>query len=364
MSLLTNRRFLTYPVLQATLIVCLSLIVNSAILLACNYDPIAAFSALFNGAFGSFRHICEIFVRACPLLLTGLAISFAFRCGMWNIGAEGQYFMGSMVATWVGVTGSNLPPFILLSLILTFGCFAGGIWSAIAGLLKSYRGVQEVISTIMLNYIAFYLLSYIVDGGPLQESAKYYPQSELLNVCLPILLNRTRFHIGILLAIVLAICSYWILMSTTIGYRLRAVGQNVFASQVAGINVPKNITLAMFISGSFAGLAGAMDLIGVSPYRLFQPSGMSMLGPGFIGIAVALLARLNPIGVIFSALLFGGLQVGADAMQLVEGVPAKLTSVIQATVLLLVLGFAAIEQKSSISIKTDGHADERYHLAN
>jgi len=354
MSLSTKSGLLAHPVTQATSIVLLSLVINSIILLACNYNPATAFSALFNGAFGSFRSVCEIFVRACPLLLTGLAVSFAFQCGVWNIGAEGQYFVGSMVATWIGVAGRGLPPFILILLILTSGCVFGGLWSAIAGLLKAHRGVQEVISTIMLNYIAFYLLSYAVDGGPLQESAKYYPQSELIHVHLPILLDKTRLHMGVLLAMALAVGSYWLLMSTTIGYRLRAVGHNMFASRVSGINVSNNITLAMFISGSLAGLAGSVDLIGVSPYRLFQPGGMSMLGPGFIGIAVALLARLNPIGIIFSALLFGGLQVGADAMQLIEGVPAKLTSVIQATVLLLVLGFAAIEQRDTIIAGTEG----------
>lgn len=303
---------------------------------------------MYQGALGGTRQITETFVKTCPLLLTGLAVAFAFRCGVWNIGAEGQYLIGALITTWVGTAMTNLSPFFFIPLILVAGFIAGGCWATIAGLLKAYRGVAEVISTIMLNFIALELVRYSIDGGPLQEASKSYQQSEKIaaNALLPRLLPKVwvphnRFHLGIILALIIAVCLYWILFRTVLGYQVRAVGQNQTAARTAGISVSRNIIIAMLISGGLAGLAGTIELTGLSPHRLYQ----NAPGYGYTAIAVALLGRLHPIGVIFSALLFGVLQAGSEEMQMVAQVPPKLTWVTQATVLFLVLGFSMYEVK-------------------
>ena len=161
-------------------------------MLACGYQPITAFAALYQGALGGGRQVTETFVKTCPLLLTGLAVGFAFRCGVWNIGAEGQYLIGTLTTTWIGTSIAKLPPIFFIPLILIAGFISGGIWAAIAGLLKAYRGVQEVITTIMLNFIALEIVRYSVDGGPLQEATKSYQQSERIaaNALLPHILPQ------------------------------------------------------------------------------------------------------------------------------------------------------------------------------
>ena len=339
-------RIKSSQILLPVLVTFLALLINALIMLACGYQPIKAFVAMYQGALGGMREVTETFVKTCPLLLTGLAVAFAFRCGVWNIGAEGQYLIGTLVTTWIGTSVANLPPFLFIPLILGFGFAAGGFWGIIAGLLKAYRGVQEVISTIMLNFIALELVRYSIDGGPLQEATKAYQQSERIavNAILPRLLPKewvphNRFHLGIILALILAAFLYWILFRTVLGYQIRAVGQNQIAARVAGINVSRNIIIAMLISGGLAGLAGTIELMGLSPHRLYQ----NAPGYGYTAIAVALLGRLHPIGVIFSALLFGMLQAGSEEMQIIAQVPSKLTWVTQATVLLLVLGFSMYE---------------------
>lgn len=335
-------------ILFPILIIVIALLINALIMLACGYQPAAAFAALFQGALGGPKQVTETFVKTCPLLLTGLAVAFAFRCGVWNIGAEGQYLAAALVATWIGTSITYLPSILLIPLVLAAGFAAGGFWAAIAGILKAYRGVGEVISTIMLNFIAIQLVSYSVDGGPLQEASKSYQWSDRIvsNALLPHLLPKSlipgnRFHLGILIALISALCLYVVLFQTSLGYQIRAVGKNQVAARAAGIQVSKNIIIAMLISGGLAGLAGAIELTGLSPHRLDQ----SAPGYGYTAIAVALLGRLHPIGVVFSALLFGVLQAGSETMKLEAQVPTKLTWVIQATVLLLVLGVSMYEAR-------------------
>ena len=337
-------------ILFPILIILLALLINALIMLVCGYQPIKAFVAMYQGALGGMREVTETFVKTCPLLLTGLAVAFAFRCGVWNIGAEGQYLIGTLITAWIGTSITNLPPIFFIPLILVSGFIAGGFWGTIAGLLKAHRGVAEVISTIMLNFIALELVRYFIDGGPLQEATRSYQQSERIaaNALLPRLLPKAwiphnRFHLGILLALIIAVVLYWILFRTVLGYQVRAVGQNQIAARTAGISVSRNIIIAMLISGGLAGLAGAIELTGLSPHRLYQ----NAPGYGYTAIAVALLGRLHPIGVIFSALLFGMLQAGSEEMQMVAQVPSKLTWVTQATVLLLVLGFSMYEGRGA-----------------
>lgn len=334
---------LPFP-LSPFLVLISALIINALIILACGYNPIVAFRALFEGAFGNAYSFGTTLLKSCPLLLTGLAVAFSFRCGVWNIGAEGQFLMGALMAAWAGVALGNLliPKVALSSVVLLLGGAFGGIWALIAAILKVKRNAQEVITTIMLNFIALELVSFAVHG-PLQESAGMYPQTDAISeqVQLWRLLPQIRLHIGIPTAIVLALALSVVLFKTAFGYQIRAVGLNPTAARYAGINVSKNILLSMFISGGVAGLAGAIELCGVT-YRLYERFSP---GYGYTAIAVALLGKLHPIGVIFSALLFGALEAGSSSMQRVAKVPAVLTFVTQATVIFFVLAYNALQSR-------------------
>ena len=343
-----SRRQILFPVA----ILFSTLVTNGIILTLCSYNPWEAMQVAVVGAFGDGRRITETLVKSVPFLFTGLAVAFSFRCGIWNIGAEGQFLLGAIASTWCGTQlAPHLPPTLAIPLTLLVGAMAGGIWALIAALLKVYRGVQEVISTIMLNYVAIYLLSYMVDGGPLQEAAKRGPQSDMIAAAsyLPRLIPQTRFHLGLPLAIALAIILSIVLFRTVLGYQIRAVGANPKAAQAAGISISKNVILALFISGSLAGLGGAIELTALTRrlFLNFSP------GYGYTAIAVALLVKLHPLWVIVSSLLFGALKTGSDAMQQTAGISAKMTFVIQATIIFFVLiygvsGFRAYRRKTDV----------------
>ena len=254
-----SRRQILFPIA----ILFFTLATNGIILALCGYNPWEAVQVAIVGAFGDGRRITETLVKSVPFLFTGLAVAFSFRCGIWNIGAEGQFLLGAIASTWCGTQiAPHLPPILAIPLTLLAGAAAGGIWALMAALLKVYRGVQEVISTIMLNYVAVYLLSYMVDGGPLQEAAKRGPQSDMIAAAayLPRLIPQTRFHLGLPLAIALAILLSIVLFRTVSGYQIRAVGSNPKAAQAAGISISKNVILALVISGALAGLGGAIEL--------------------------------------------------------------------------------------------------------
>ena len=319
---------------------------NGLIIILCRYNPWEALQAAAVGAFGDGRRITETFVKSTPFLLTGLAVAFSFRCGIWNIGAEGQFLLGALAATWCGVhIAPYLPPVLAIPLTLLLGGMAGGIWALIAAALKVYRGVQEVISTIMLNYVAIHLVSYMVDGGPLQEVAKRGPQSDMIAAAayLPRLIPQTRLHLGLPIALALAVSLAIILFRTVLGYQIRAVGANPKAAEAAGISISRNVLLALFISGALAGLGGAIELTALTR-RLFQNFSP---GYGYTAIAVALLAKLHPLWVIFSSLLFGALKTGSDAMQQIAGISAKVTFVIQATIIFFVLTYGVSDFRRS-----------------
>lgn len=314
--------------------------VSGLIIQIAGYDAIRAIGALIAGAAGSSYSLGETVVRSCPLLLTGLAVSFAFRCGIWNIGAEGQFLMGALIAAWVapavawtGIMG--------LAAVLTAGMVAGAAWGALAAGLKVWRNIQEVITTIMLNFVAIQLVSFAVHG-PLMEDAGQFPQSNPVAETLRLsrFLTPTRIHTGIIMAILLAVAVYVTLFRTTFGYRIRAVGLNPGAARAAGIGVPQSMIAALCVSGAIAGLAGAVELTGVT-YRLYEEFAG---GYGYTAIAVALLGRLHPAGVVLTALLFGALETGASAMQRTAGVSAVLVYVIQALILLFVVTAMAYER--------------------
>ncbi|MEW6308261.1 MAG: ABC transporter permease [Bacillota bacterium] len=323
-----------FTVLAPVIAIVLSFAVGAVIIALAGANPLVAYSYLAYGAFGTPRMLAETAVRTVPLLLAGLGLALAYRCGAISIGAEGQMVMGGIFAAVVGIY-LNAPAWLLLPLTILAGFAGGALWGAIPGLLKAKLGVSEIINTIMLNYIAIYLMAYLLDI-PMREPPGYFPQSAPLQVGarLPVILSGTRLHAGFLLALAMAGLVYLIMFRLPLGFRIRAVGFNPHAARYAGINVERNIILAMLLSGGLAGLAGVGEVAGVH-YRLL--AGFSSQY-GFDAIAVALLGKLHPTGVILSAAFFGALRVGANMMQRSVQVPAAVVFVIQGLAVLFVLG--------------------------
>lgn len=277
--------------------------------------------------------LSDILVRATPLALTGLAVALAFRAGVWNIGADGQLLAGATLAAWIGVTLGTTH--LALPLALLAGALAGAAWAGIAGVLRARFGVLEVISTIMLNFIAAFGVSYLV-RGPLQEPTHVYPQTSSIGDAaqLPVLVPGTRIHAGIVTAVLLAVTAWWILRHTAAGFRLRLTGENPFAARSAGlVNVERVTMRAFLVSGAFAGLAGAVEVCGVT-YALYENLSP---GYGYTAIAVALLARLDPLGTLAAAILFGALEVAASALQREAAIPSTTAAVVEAAVILVVI---------------------------
>jgi simple sugar transport system permease protein len=309
-------------------------------LLLAGLDAGLALGAFWRGSLGTWDALTSAtLVRATPLILAGLAVALAFRAGVWNIGAEGQLLAGAAAAAAVaGGTGSALGAFAI-PLALAAGAMLGGTWAGIAAVLRRRWAVPEVIGTIMLNFIALYAVGYLV-RGPLQEPTRVYPQSEMLPIAerLPRLVPDTRLHIGFLLAVAAAIVVWWTLRATWAGFRVRAAGENPDAARVVGRIDVERTTAAVFVaSGMLAGLAGAVELTGVT-YALYENLSP---GYGYIAIAVALLAGLDPLAVVLTGVLFGALEAGALAMQREAGVPSTVVSVIEA---LLILALLAVER--------------------
>lgn len=320
-------------------------LILGAILLSLNgFNGWDVFTVMIVGVLQDTRSIAEILLKSIPLILIGVGLCVAFRCSIWNIGAEGQLYAGAVAATVVGVAFEGLTPWIYVPLIMVAGALAGAAWAGIAGLLKVYFRASEIVTTIMLNYIALIGTSYLVTG-PLRDAASAYPQSARLlkEAWMPRILPPTRLHIGILVAVALAIAFYIFLFRSSAGYAVRVVGINANAARYAGINVGRNIMIAICISGGMAGLAGAFEVAGVTR-RLYQNISP---GYGFEGIAVALLANNNPIGAIFSGGLFAILRSGSELMQITAQVPQVLVSVIQGMVILSVVAFGVYRFRSA-----------------
>jgi general nucleoside transport system permease protein len=299
------------------------------------YDSAAALGALWSGAFGSWYALTSAtLVRAVPLILIGLGLALAFRAGAFNIGGEGQFYAGAIAATWIGLSVGGLPSPLAAAAVFSGAVLAGALWVAIPVLLRVRYGVLEVISTLLLNFVAEALTSLLVQG-PLQESQHIYPQSDPIaeTARLP-LLPGTRLHAGLLLALSGALLLQWVFARTLWGFRLRAVGLGPRAAEIAGrIDSRWMAALALALSGAIAGLAGGVEVAGVS-YALFQNLSP---GYGFTAIAVALLGRLHPFGVVLAGLLFGALEAGAGAMQREADVPAVAVYVVEAVVIIAVL---------------------------
>jgi general nucleoside transport system permease protein len=321
--------------LRAVALAGLALVLLALLLAVTGQRTGDALRALASGAVGSWYAFFSVtLVRAIPLALAGLAVSLAFRAGILNIGVEGQLLAGAAAATFASLAAPALGSAVILLAFLS-GALAGALWAGIAALLRRKFGVLEVISTIMLNYVALHTIGYLV-RGPLQEPTRVFPQSFTIDARaqLPVIIPGTRLHLGFVIGILIAFALWWWLRDRASGFRLRAVGANARAALSAGrINVERTTMGAFLASGAIAGIAGASELSGVT-YSLYENLSP---GYGYTAIAVALLARLHPLSVLVAALLFGALEAGANAMQRDAGVPSVLVSVVEALLILLVL---------------------------
>jgi len=322
------------------------------LLLVGGYDVVRALDALWTGSVGSWYAVTSAtLVRAIPLMLTGCAVAVAFRAGVFNIGAEGQLLAGGAAAAAIALAFPDTGRVTLLAALLA-GILAGGAWAGIAALLRERFGVQEVISTIMLNFIALYGVSLLV-RGMLQEPTHAYPQSSTIAeaVRLTRLPGAGRLHTGILIALAIALLMGWLFRNSAAGFRLMAVGESPAAAMSAGmIDVHRTRTMAFVTSGALAGLAGAIEVLGVT-YALYEDLSP---GYGYTAIAVALLAGLDPWRVMFTSLLFGALEAGAGAMQRDAGVPSTLVAMIEALLILGVVAAQAVRRRRT----THAHVDD------
>jgi general nucleoside transport system permease protein len=330
----TLRRFAS-GLLPSVLALAGALAVSAVIVAASGHNPALAFEALLGGAFGSLDSLSEVGVKTCPLLLTGLAIAVSFQAGVWNIGVEGQLLMGALAMAALGTHGAGMPAWLDLGADLAVACAIGALWAGVAGQLKLRRNVNEVISTIMLNFVALGVIGYLVQG-PLMEAGGRYPETDaiLRGLWMP-RLAPYRVHLGLALAVLAAAALHVFLYRSVPGYEMRAAGLNPQAARLAGIDVERRLLLALLVSGALAGLAGAIEVSAVTHrlYERFSP------GWGFTAIAVGLLGRLSPWGVVVAAIFFGALDAGSGAMQRVAGVSSVLVSIVQATVILFLVVF-------------------------
>jgi simple sugar transport system permease protein len=312
----------------------------SAVLIAVAGASVAeGFLAMVKGAFGSWKAVSESLVKATPLILTGLATTVAFRAKVWNIGQEGQLYAGAMMAYLAYRIFTGLPLAWLAVVVLLAAFLGGALWGLIAAAIKAKYGVDVIISSIMLNYIVIYLLSWLL-SGPWKDPATYYRQSALIAEAdqFPAIIPETRLHIGFLIALLAAILIYLLIEKTPVGYEIRAYGQNPLALRFQGTGVLKILIFVMLVSGGLSGLAGAAEMFAVH-HRLRADIS---LGYGYTGITIAMLAGLHPLAIIPAAIFFGGLITGSSNLQIVTNVPAAITYVIQAVVLLFLLAATAM----------------------
>ncbi|MFW5942795.1 MAG: ABC transporter permease [Chloroflexota bacterium] len=337
-----RRAFPWKSVWQAGLSVLLALLIGALLLLASGQNPLTAYRALFFGAFGTVDRFAETLVKATPLLLIAVSVSISFRCQIWNIGADGQIILGAIAATWAALTFIELPTLLLFPITFIAGALGGAIWSAIAGVLKAYVQANEVITTSMLNYIAIYLLAFLVRGPMMDPAGFNFPQSPLIPEALelPRLITGTRLNVAAVLALLVALATlvFW---RSSAGFRTEIVGASRRVARQIGLNVPRTIIFVTALSGALAGIAGWGEIFGLH-FRLIEEIARGM---GNLGIVVALLGELHPLGMIVSSFLFGALVVGGNAMERNAGVPFALVDVIQGSIILLILARSYFFQK-------------------
>jgi simple sugar transport system permease protein len=326
------------PISRSAVAVVCALATTGALVAAVGADPIQGLTALFEGSVGSVDALSVTAVRTTPLLLAGLGVALSFRGGLFNIGAEGQLYLGALGATIVGLWPWSLPGWLHLLLALAAGFVFGALWAAVPGLLRAYRGTSEVVITLMLNYVAIELIGFLVDTktGPLGERDASFSQSAPIatSATLPILVIGTSLHAGILLAILAAVTLHILMEYTPFGFRVRMVGASPRAARYAGVTISRHLVSIMLLSGGLAGLAGASEILGLRHrlYDRFSP------GYGFDAIAVALLAQCHAIGSIATAGFFGALRAGANQLQQATGIETSVILIIQALTVLFVIG--------------------------
>lgn len=327
------------PLLAASL----ALLVGAVFLMVMRVNPLTAYAALVEGAFGTPNAVAETLVKATPLLLVGLGICIAFQANVINIGGEGQMIVGAILGTLVGLTFTDWPGWVVIPLAMLVGFLGGALWGGIPGVLKAYFNVNEILSTVMMNAIAVQIMNYLLRGpmiDPAQKAmASEIPQTAALQMAFR--LPRwvpTRLHLGTLLAMVLAVVVHVFLWHTVWGYRIRAVGKNPDASRYAGIPVKRYTVLALLLSGAFAGLAGVVQVYGVNYRMITDGSASGFTGnAGFNGIVAALFGGLHPLGTVPASVLFGALLVGANKMQRAVQVPSALVIALNGLVVVFVV---------------------------
>jgi simple sugar transport system permease protein len=325
----------------AFLAIVVALLVSGVLIFVLGYDPVIAYGAMLEGAVGSVYDFSVTCVRATPLLFIGLGFLIGYRAGIFNVGGDGQLYAGAIGALLIGLLPWNLPTIIHIPLGIAVGAIFGALWVLIPAYLRAYHDVNEIVTTLMFNYMGYYLAAYLINAndGPLFERGASFAQSKVIaeSAQLPVLLNRTDLHLGIVIAIILAICVYLAINHTTWGFRLKIVGSSPKTARYMGIDAKREILIAMLIGGSFAGLAGASEIMGLR-YRLFE--GLSP-GYGYDAIAVALLANANALGTIIASVFFGGLRAGSDLMQQTIGIDVSVIFIIQGLIIIFVIGALA-----------------------
>jgi simple sugar transport system permease protein len=333
-------RIVRSPIGASVIATVFALVIVTLVVAAGGYDVGHAAAALWDGSVGSaYSFFSGTLVRATPLIIVGLAVAVAFQAGVLNIGAEGQLLAGAAATAAVGLAMPGWPGWISVPAELIAGMLAGAACAGIAAVLKRSFGVLEVISTLMLNFVALYMVSYLV-RGPLEEPTHTYPETLRLapSARLPVIIAGQRLHLGFILAVVLGIVAWWVIRSTATGFRIRAVGASPAAAASAGrISVDRVVFGTFLTSGALAGLGGAVQVTGVT-YKLFE---LISPGYGYTAIAVALLARLNPLAVIVAGIFFGALEAGGAGMQRDAGVPSGFVYAIEA---LVILGVLAVDR--------------------
>lgn len=312
----------------------IALLIGAGVMLITGHNPLQAYGALFKGAFGTKVNLANTLANAVPLILSGLGVAITFKAGLFNIGAEGQYWIGSMAAVWIGYAVPGLPAVLHVGLAFLVAMLAAGLWAGlIPGLAKAMVGAHEVITTMMMSYIAIFLSHYMLENGPMMAPG-YTPQSPVIlpSAQLGMIFPRTQLSWGIVVALCVVVVVYWLMYKTTLGLRLRTVGLNPRAARYAGISVSFHLVLALFLSGMCAGIAGAVQMLGVQ-HRLYDSFSS---GYGYTAIVVALLANNNPFGVILAAIFFAALGNGGQFMQISSGVPSHLTEVLSGIIIFLV----------------------------
>ncbi|MGX8709980.1 MAG: ABC transporter permease [bacterium] len=351
----TTVKILKKPITSTFIAILFGFLVAAVVLVFAGYNPWESFGALFQGIFAKPKYISNVIIKATPIILTGLSVAFAFKTGMFNIGAEGQYIAGTIAAVCVGVK-FNFAPVIQIPLVVLSGVLAGAIFGGIIGYLKARFGIHEVITSIMLNWIGLYLSNFIVNTAAYHQpnsTSSFAVNDSSFTMLLPNwktskagmaalkphqwlyeMMLKTDVNFGILIAVVMALVIWVLLYRSTKGYELRAVGFNRDAAEFAGINVGRNITQAMLIAGALAGLAGALAITGTSPHKISQMAAFE--NNGFNGLSVALIAGSSPIGCIFAGLLFGGLLYGGQSVQQDVGAPTEIINIMIGTIVFFV----------------------------